>query len=136
MNLKKFNILILTIVLFASCASTNETKTIEGNWQVTSLKNMSDFNDAPNFTINLETMKVAGFSGCNRFFGSIKTQDNSLSFHEMGGTRRACPDFTVENLFITTIPEVTSFEFKNNKLQLLSKSSEVLMVLKPIESDE
>ena len=137
MNLKKFNILItLFIFLFTSCGSTDEIQTIEGNWEVTSIKDMTDFSDAPNFTMNLETMKIAGFSGCNRFFGSIKTQDNSLSFDQMGGTRMACPDFTVENLFITTIPEVKSFTFKKNILQLLSDSNEVILTLKPIETEQ
>ena len=107
------SLLVLAIVLFASCANNEETKTLNGNWEVISMKDVSDVEaPPPSFIINLETMKVAGFSGCNRFFGSITTQDNSLNFHDMGGTKKACPDFTIENLFITTIPEVKSFEFK------------------------
>jgi heat shock protein HslJ len=136
MSLKKFNLLFtLTIILFASCVSNDETKSISGDWEVTSIKDTSQFVNPPNLMINLETMKVAGFSGCNRFFGSITTQDNSLSFYQMGGTKMACPDFTVENLFITTIPEVTSFIFKKDDLQLLSESNEVIMTLKLIETE-
>lgn len=124
---------VLSIILFASCSSPKEDITIHGNWEVVSIMNQSNFQPAPNFVINLETMKVAGFSGCNRFFGSIKTQKNSLSFHALGGTRMACPEVTAENLFITTIPKVTSFSFKNSRLQFLSESNEVIMTLKSIE---
>ena len=123
---------VLSIILFASCTP-KEDITIDGNWEVVSIMDQSNFEPAPNFVINLETMKVAGFSGCNRFFGSLTTQENSLTFHAMGGTKMACPDFTTENLFITTMPRVKSFAFKNNSLQLLSKSNEVIMTLKSIE---
>jgi heat shock protein HslJ len=123
---------VLSIILFASCTP-KEDITIHGNWEVVTIMDQSNFQPAPNFVINLETMKVAGFSGCNRFFGSITTQKNSLTFHAMGGTRMACPDVTAENLFITTIPKVTSFAFQYNRLQFLSESDEVIMTLKSIE---
>jgi len=132
MSLKKFNLLFtLTLILFASCANSEEAKTLDGNWEVTSIKEMSSFEAPPNFIINLETMKVAGYSGCNRFFGSIATEKNDLTFHGMGGTKMACPDFTVENLFITTIPEVRSFSFNDSFLQFKSETNEVIMTMKP-----
>lgn len=133
MSLKKFNLLFtLTLILFASCTKSEETKTLDGNWEVTSIKKMSNFETPPNFLINLKTLKVAGFSGCNRFFGSITTEKNDLSFHSMGGTKMACEDFTVENLFITTIPEVKSFSFNEGYLQFKSETNEVIMTMKPI----
>ena len=110
MSLKKSNLLyILTFVLLTSCTNKDKAKTLDGNWEVTSLKEISNFDVSPNFIMNLKTLKVAGFSGCNRFFGSFKVENKNLTFHGMGGTKMACPDFTVENLFITTIPEVKSF---------------------------
>ena len=137
MNLKKYNLVIaLTIILFASCTSNDNIKTLDGNWEVTSIKEMSNIEDSPSFRINLETMKITGYSGCNRFFGSITTENNLLTFHGMGGTKMACEDFTVENLFITTIPEVKSFSFKENKLQFKSESNEVIMTMKPIKEEK
>jgi len=133
MNLKTLkSLLVLAIILLGSCANKDEP-TLKGNWEVRSIMDQSRFDQAPNFLINLETMKIAGFSGCNRFFGSIKTQGNSLTFYQMGGTRMACPDMTTENLFITTIPKVRSFAFEKNYLEFLSESKEVLMTLKPME---
>lgn len=137
MSLKNFNLVFtLTLILFASCANNKEAKTLDGNWEVTSIKEMSSFEAPPNFIINLETMKVAGFSGCNRFFGSVVTEKNELSFHNMGGTKMACPDFTVENLFITTIPEVRSFSFNDNILQFKSEMNEVIMTMKLIDEEK
>jgi heat shock protein HslJ len=133
MNIKTLkSLLIFSVILFASCV-TKEKATLEGNWEVRSIMDRSRFDEAPNFRINLQTMKVAGFSGCNHFFGSVETANDSLSFHNMGGTRMACPDMTLENLFITTIPKVRSFEFKDNYLLFLSDAKEVLMTLKPME---
>jgi heat shock protein HslJ len=137
MSLKKFNLLFtLTLILFASCTNQEATKTLDGNWEVTSIKEMSNFETPPNFVINLKTMKIAGFSGCNRFFGSITTEKNDLTFHGMGGTKMACEDFTAENLFITTIPEVKSFSFNEGLLQFKSKTDEVIMTMKPIEEEQ
>jgi len=136
MRLKKsYLFLAFIIILLPSCRNKVETLTIAGDWEVLSIKDTSGFEVSPNFVINLETMKVAGFSGCNRFFGTIITQDNSLTFHNMGGTKKACPDFTVENLFITTIPKVKSFTFKKKNLLFLSESNETIMTLKPIETE-
>ena len=133
MSLKKFNLLFtLTLILFASCENKEEAKTLDGNWEVTSIKELSSFEAPPNFLIKLNTQKVAGFSGCNRFFGSITTKKNDLTFHGMGGTKMVCEDFTVENLFITTIPEVKSFSFKDGLLQFKSETDEVIMTMKPI----
>jgi uncharacterized lipoprotein YehR (DUF1307 family) len=50
MSLKKFNLLFtLTLILFASCTKSEEAKTIDGNWEVTSIKEMSNFETPPNF---------------------------------------------------------------------------------------
>ena len=126
---------VLAIILFASCES-KEAKNIDGNWEVKSIKGKASFNQNPNFVLNSETLKIAGFSGCNRFFGSIILDKEKLSFHGMGGTRMACPDPTVENLFITTIPEVASYDFDDNLLRFKSESGEVLMTMKPLKEEE
>jgi heat shock protein HslJ len=128
-------LLALSIILFTSCES-KEANRLDGNWEVISMKGKTSFNVSPNFVLNTETLKIAGFSGCNRFFGSLKIDKNKLSFHEMGGTRMACPNPTVENLFITTIPEVASFDFDKNLLQFKSESGEVVMTMKPLKEEE
>lgn len=127
---------IFTIIVFTSCKDKDETRTINGNWEVVSMMDQSNFGQTPNFVINLSALKISGFSGCNQFFGSLKIEENNLAFHQMGGTRMMCEDLTSENLFITTIPKVKAFAFKNNNLQFLSESDEVLMVLKAIEAED
>ena len=137
MELKIKNLLlVITIILFASCKDIDETRTIDGNWEVISIMDQSNFEQIPNFKINLNGLKISGFSGCNKFFGSLKIEENNLTFHQMGGTRMMCEDLTSENLFITTIPKVRAFAFKNDNLQFLSKSDDVLMTLKSFEYTE
>ena len=101
---------IMGVFMF-SCQEIYEIDAIEGNWKVTSMKDVSEFEEGPNFLINLKTMKIAGFSGCNRFFGNIK----------------------VENMFITLISKIEAFKFNKNKLQFLSESGDVLMTMKATE---
>ena len=43
--------------------------------------------------------EVAGFAGCNRFFGSYELTENTIKIGPLGTTRMACP------------PDVTAFEF-------------------------
>ena len=51
----------------------------------------------------------------------------------MGGTRKMCGNFEVENMFITLISKVDAFKFNKSKLQFLSKSGDVLMTMKATE---
>ena len=117
-----------------SCQEIYEIDAIEGNWKVTSMKDVTEFEEGPNFLIKLKPMKIAGFSGCNRFFGNIKLdKKNKLKFENMGGTRKMCGNFEVENMFITLISEVEAFKFNKSKLQFLSESGDVLMTMKVTE---
>jgi heat shock protein HslJ len=43
--------------------------------------------------------ELAGFAGCNRFFGSYALSDSTLEIGPLGSTRMACP------------PDVTAFEY-------------------------
>ena len=124
---------IMGVFMF-SCQEIYEIDAIEGNWKVTSMKDVSEFEEGPNFLINLKTMKIAGFSGCNRFFGNIKVdKKNKLTFKNMGGTRKMCGNIKVENMFITLISKIEAFKFNKNKLQFLSESGDVLMTMKATE---
>lgn len=43
--------------------------------------------------------ELAGYAGCNRFFGRYALTDSTLTIGPLGSTRKACP------------PDVTAFEF-------------------------
>ena len=121
-------------IFIFSCQEIYEIDAIEGNWKVTSMKDVTEFEEGPNFLIKLKPMKIAGFSGCNRFFGNIKLdKKNKLKFENMRGTRKMCGNFKVENMFITLISEVEAFKFNKSKLQFLSESGDVLMTMKVTE---
>lgn len=130
---KNYLLLVFAVILFASCANTNEQKTINGNWEVKSIKGQSDFQRTPNFIINLEASKIAGFAGCNQFFGTIKIEKNNITLNQLGSTRMMCPDMTTEDLFLKTLSDIKSFSFNKTNLEFLSESNDVLMVLKTKE---
>ena len=71
MKTKKYfySVIALTLMLIMSCEP-KETRTIDGNWEVISLKGQSDLNINPTFVIVLRNLKISGFSGCNYFLVS------------------------------------------------------------------
>lgn len=52
--------------------------------------------------------RLAGSSGCNRYFASYTLSGNSMSVSEVGGTKRACPpsEMETESTFVDTLEDV------------------------------
>lgn len=94
-------------------------------WIITTLEGQ-DMSDNENngqvihFTLNSEDNRISGFSGCNTFMGTYKLEKgNRISFSQMGVTRMACPDATIDEAQILSIFETAdNFTISNGKLAL------------------
>ena len=75
--------------------------------------------------------KVAGFGGCNRFFGGYQQSGESLTFSALGATRMACPGkaMTVEQDFFTMLSKVASAQMDGGKLLLMDATGKQIGVL-------
>lgn len=80
----------------------------------------------PDMEFNLKENKVFGFSGCNRFTGSIEVTENTIKFGMLAGTKRLCPDMKVEDEFLKIISDRTmDFSFSDKGLLLENEDGSV-----------
>jgi len=71
--------------------------------------------------------KIAGSTGCNRYFGTYSLQNEQLSFSAAAMTRMACsePLMAQEQQFIEALGEVTGYRMDGRALELLSGTEAV-----------
>lgn len=77
--------------------------------------------------------RVAGHSGCNRFFGGVEGgTDGAVSFGGMGSTRMACPEEIMkqETTFLDLMANVAGYRITDGKLELVSATGERLLVFR------
>ena len=93
----------------------------EGEWQA------KDINGA--FIRFMEDGKVNGSGGCNNFFGSFESgPDGSISFGQLGATRKACPGDIMnrEQRFFDALAAATHYSIAGRTLTLTLDSGSVL----------
>lgn len=103
----------------------NQT-TLTNKWKVIAMLGIDEFIKNPTIIFDQKDNRVAGFSGCNNYFGTFKTEDNHLSFDQMGLTRKMCPDMTVENTFINNLKKVDHYKIESEKLLVYNKNNSLL----------
>ena len=69
----------------------------------------------------LEPGRVAGHTGCNRFFGPVDQNEDRVSFGNLGVTRMACPESLMnqEQRFLEALSAASRFELTREGLVLL-----------------
>ncbi|MBU2922723.1 META domain-containing protein [Winogradskyella psychrotolerans] len=90
-----------------------------GDTDVSSNKIVINFDDTNN--------KVAGFAGCNSFFGNYSIENNTISFGSIGSSRKLCPNpiMDIENQLLKTLNSVTSFSTQDNEISFYSNNTVV-----------
>jgi heat shock protein HslJ len=78
-----------------------------------------------------EEGRVAGFGGCNRFFGAYSEGQEGLRIGPLGATRMACPssDMARETAFFDLLANVASAEVSPLVLKFKGRSGELLAIL-------
>lgn len=125
--MKKLIPMLLFAGLFISCQTQNLSLT-DVEWKLTSLNGKDYATLSPPVTLTLSAdNKVAGFAGCNRYFGSYTFKDADLGFNGLGSTKMYCQEkMEVEDAFLKAMGEVNRFELTADKL-MLQKDESVLM---------
>ena len=91
------------------------------NWRITHIGEQS-VNGATAAHIRfLANNGIAGSTGCNRFFGQYTLTGETLSFKDVGSTRKACsPELMAqENVFLKMLASVNRFSFEASDAQRL-----------------
>ncbi|OAN11703.1 heat-shock protein HslJ [Photobacterium jeanii] len=91
----------------------------------------------PNMAIDAE-LKVAGFSGCNRFFGQIELKENNFRVTGLASTKMACiqdDQATMESLMTTSLQQWNTVALENNTLTLTSEQHILTFMPEDIPSE-
>lgn len=132
--------LIAVLAVFSSCASTRNAVSItslDGEWNIIEI-NESAVVPAPNQDfpfIGFDTRegRVYGNAGCNRMTGSfdVHAKAGRIDLSEMGSTRMACPDMSVEDKVLAALAKVKKYKkLEEGYMALCGSSKRAVVVLK------
>lgn len=123
--MKKLLLSLCTAAVMASCGTMSNTSSSNkvGKAQP-SIANtkwiLADSVKGKTPTLNIDGEKVNGNAGCNSYFGTLSTDAASGAFSagQMGSTRMACDNMSVEQNFMTMMGKVNKYVVSANTLEL------------------
>jgi putative lipoprotein len=78
--------------------------------------------------LNTEGNRVKGFSGCNRFTGTYKVEEDHMQFLQMASTNMACMDgMEQEQRFLSALEGATGFKISGDSLSLHGTDGQLLL---------
>jgi heat shock protein HslJ len=84
-------------------------------------------NRRPYVEFEPESSRVTGFTGCNRMFGNLRIDGQSLRLEELAMTKMACPDIMeLERKFLEMLELVRGWRGDRHHLELLGGNGESL----------
>ena len=115
---------VLSIVLMIGAtptAAAGETDLSGSAWLVDDVGGRGVVDRARTQIQFLEPGRVAGSTGCNRFFGPVEQDGNGISFGDLGVTRMACPEalMSQEQRFLEAMAKARRFELAHDGLVLV-----------------
>lgn len=121
---------------------TTKTSSIENTqWILTTLEGnevhkLDEADQEIQFTLNSNSNRVNGFSGCNNFMGTyIIESGNRIKFSKMASTKKACPVAAIDEAALLNVLEMTdNFTLNNGKLILNTAKIASLAVFKKVET--
>lgn len=117
---------IWPVVLIALSGAAQAADFPAGEWTVTAVAGQP-VSPGQGVTIVFDGDRVAGRSGCNRYFGAVNPGDGPL-FGALGGTRMACDPaaMDLEARFMQTMAQVDGYDIDKEFLTLFVNSDAVL----------
>lgn len=112
-------------------------KTLNGSYQISTLKSEDVSNYNLNIIFNDSTKQVSGFSGCNRFFGSYIIDNNTLKFSDLGSTKMLCNESSnlIEQKLLKALSKANLVLFRKGGISFFNKKKLLLIASKNIIND-
>lgn len=128
--------LLSGVLVLSACATQQvaspspEPPTLKGTeWTVTKIKGADTIVDSQP-TISFEGDRIAGTSGCNRFFGGYTQDGANLKFDAVGATAMYCAEVAdQESAFFDALSAVGSVQKAEAGIELASSSGDTLLTL-------
>ena len=116
--MKKFTLIIISLFIFACQSSFDVNTTIKNASGKTYLI------QAPykytTITIIIESGKISGFAGVNRYFGTIEVTGNNIKISNIGRTKMAGQDklMKIEEDYIKSLQASNKITLKGKELRI------------------
>lgn len=119
-------VLLGFLTLVAAC--TPQATLFNSEWTLIKINDASvTVTKSPTIQFQENENKMAGFAGCNRYFGSYAIQGKTLTFSGVGSTKMFCNEtMDIEQQFLGALQKVDAFEVNENTLMLYSQKQIVL----------
>jgi len=111
--------LVALLITVSSCKSNTEvvenSKTMQehlsGTYYITQLEGNDIALNKLEITFDETSNKVNGTAGCNSFFGNYSTENNTITFGDIGATKKLCSKniMAIEAYFLKSLSLVDSF---------------------------
>ncbi|MGV3528174.1 MAG: META domain-containing protein [Flavisolibacter sp.] len=127
--MRNATIFVATFILFIASSCSTYTKTtgaaqLKGHyWKLVEVngKSLTDAQLArePFIIFSDLDSRVSGNSSCNHFFGNYTLgADSQVTISQIGATKMACPDMSIEQQLFQLLPKVRSYERNGENLLL------------------
>ena len=97
----------------------------------TDYKPGSDTNKRPTIEIHLKDNKVVGNTGCNSLNGTVKVEEDQITFSDMVTTKMFCAE-SIEQEFLIALGMVNNYNIEKMKLYLY-RDDEELMIFQKVD---
>lgn len=124
---------------FASCTSEGQDIQKNSNWRLIDITTETKIPESVKniaITLNINDDSVAGFSGCNHYFGGIAFNGQKVELSRMASTKMmGSPDeMELETLFLDKLQSVDSFKVQNEQLVLFDAEGKKLLTFEKTEA--
>lgn len=131
-----FTLVFLSALLIScKCQKTTSTSKIEGTWElnyITGPRIAFDGlypNKKPTITFNTKENQVSGNNSCNSFTGKLITTGNKIDFTQgIAVTKMMCMDGQGEQVFMSTLQKITSYDITDDGKTLNFISGDIAMM--------
>ena len=127
---KKSNLIlaVFVAVFFGACSLKSgddmKNSSLENSkWELISLNQKEIKKVEKVLNINFEKERVFGNLGCNNFFGTYKSNKNSLEIGQVGSTMMMCQNMQTEQDFAKVLQDVKTYKIDKNSLVFFDENS-------------
>ncbi|WP_026730362.1 META domain-containing protein [Flavobacterium denitrificans] len=131
-----FTLILLSVVLIScKCQKTDKVSKLDGNWELNYVSGPRIAfeglypNKKPTINFNTKESHVSGNNSCNSFNGKLVVDGNKIDFTQpMAVTKMMCMDGKGEQLFMSTLQKVTSYDITDDGKTLNFISGDIAMM--------
>ncbi|MDE6768745.1 MAG: META domain-containing protein, partial [Muribaculaceae bacterium] len=106
---------------------------LNGTWLVKEIDGEAVNVPDMKLVIDVDEGKIHGNTGCNILNGSLETDmdaANSISFQQLGVTRKACPDMNYETRLLVALEDASKAKpLQEGRVELLNSLGKVVLVM-------